>query len=447
MPEFRWGVSTSSYQIEGAVADGGRGPSIWDTFSHEAGRIADGTTGDVACDHYHRYAEDVALMADLGVGAYRFSIAWPRIQPTGAGPANPEGLAFYDRLVDALLERGIDPVATLFHWDLPQALQDEGGWQNRDTAARFGEYADLVGEALGDRVKLWITLNEPVIHYALGHLLGLHAPGLNLGYNSFPVAHHELLGHGLAVAALRRHTSSPVSIANNYSPAWALGPDGTRESATDDDVAAAATFDALQNRLFTDPLLIGRYPDGIERLSTSDIDSIVMDGDLAVISAPLDALGVNYYNPTGVRAPDEGSPIPFAMHLLSGYPLTAFGWPVVPDGLREILTQLRDRYGAKLPPIWVTESGCAYDDGPGPDGSIVDTDRISYLDGHIQAVAAAMAEGVDVRGYCVWSIMDNWEWAEGFSKRFGLVHVDFETQTRTPKASYAWYRDRIRRAP
>jgi beta-glucosidase len=386
-------------------------------------------------------------MGDLGVGAYRFSIAWPRIQPTGDGPANPEGVAFYDRLVDALLERGIDPVATLFHWDLPQALQDEGGWQNRDTPARFGEYADLVGAALGDRVKLWITLNEPVIHYALGHLLGMHAPGLNLGDNSFPVVHHELLGHGLAVSALRRHTSSPVSIANNYSPAWALGPDGTRETATDADLAAAATYDALQNRLFTDPLLIGRYPDGVEALSTSDIDSIVLDGDLAVISAPLDALGVNYYNPTGIRAPDEGSPIPFSIQLLTGFPLTAFGWPVVPDGLREILTQLRERYGAKLPPIWVTESGCAYDDEPDADGSIVDNDRISYLDGHIQAVAAAIAEGVEVRGYCVWSVMDNWEWAEGFSKRFGLVHVDYETQTRTPKASFGWYRDRIRRGP
>ncbi len=262
-PDFRWGVSTSSYQIEGAVTEGGRGPSIWDTFSHSGDTIGDGTTGDVTCDHYHRYAEDVALMADLGVRAYRFSIAWPRIQPTGEGPGNAAGIAFYDRLVDALLERGIEPAATLFHWDLPQALQDAGGWTNRDTAARLGEYAAIVGAALGDRVKLWMTLNEPFIHFALGHLMGMHAPGLQLLDNPFPVVHHQLLGHGLAVAALRRHGTPPVAIANNYSPAWAVGSDGTPATATDADRAAADLYDGFHNRLFTDPVLLGRYPDGI----------------------------------------------------------------------------------------------------------------------------------------------------------------------------------------
>jgi beta-glucosidase len=443
---FRWGVSTSSYQIEGATTEDGRGASIWDTFSHAGDHIGDSTTGDVACDHYHRYAEDVALMADLGVQAYRFSIAWPRIQPTGAGPANPAGVAFYDRLVDALLERGIEPAATLFHWDLPQSLQDDGGWRNRDTAARFGEYAEIMAEALGDRVKLWMTLNEPIIHFALGHLLGLHAPGVQLLDDPFPVVHHQLLGHGLAVAALRRHSTGGVAIANNYTPAWAVGPDGTPDTAEDADRAAATLYDAFHNRLFTDPLLLGRYPDGVERLARGvDLDSIVLDGDLDVISAPLDALGVNYYNPTALRGAEPDSPIPFEITQVTGYPTTAFGWPVVPEGLTEILVTLRDRYGDRLPPIWITENGCAYDDKAEPDGSIVDNDRIAFLDSHVRAVRAAIDAGVRVDGYCLWSLMDNWEWAEGFSKRFGLVHVDFESQQRTPKASFAWYRDLIRR--
>ena len=445
-PDFRWGVSTSSHQIEGAVTEGGRGPSIWDTFSHSGDTIGDGTTGDVTCDHYHRYAEDVALMADLGVRAYRFSIAWPRIQPTGEGPGNAAGIAFYDRLVDALLERGIEPAATLFHWDLPQALQDAGGWTNRDTAARLGEYAAIVGAALGDRVKLWMTLNEPVIHFALGHLMGMHAPGLQLLDNPFPVVHHQLLGHGLAVAALRRHGTPPVAIANNYSPAWAVGSDGTPATATDADRAATDLYDGFHNRLFTDPVLLGRYPDGIERLAGAHYDETVLDGDLQVIAAPLDALGVNYYQPTAITAPSEGMPLPFEPTALTGYPTTAFGWPVVPDGLRELLVGLHDRYGDRLPPIWITENGCAYDDRPEPNGSIVDNDRIAFLDSHTRAVADAIKAGVRVDGYCLWSLLDNWEWAEGFSKRFGLVHVDFATQRRTPKASFHWYRDLIRRA-
>ncbi|MFE9872182.1 GH1 family beta-glucosidase [Micromonospora sp. NPDC005686] len=437
MPEFpagfRWGVSTSAYQIEGATTADGRGPSIWDTFAREPGRVADASTGDPACDHFHRYAEDTTLLAGLGVSAYRFSLAWPRIQPVGSGPANAAGLDFYDRLVDGLLAAGVDPVATLFHWDLPQPLEDAGGWLNRDTSARFAEYADLAAARLGDRVKLWITLNEPFIHMSMGYGMGVHAPGRMLLFDAFPVAHHQLLGHGLAVSALRARTTSPVAIANNYSPVRLAGD-------TDADRAAAAAYDALHNLLFTDPLLGRGYPDapGVD-------PALVRDGDLDVLAAPIDVLGVNYYNPTGIRAPEADSPLPFDIVPLDGYPRTAFDWPVAPDGLRELLLQLHERYGDALPPIQITESGCAYDDAPDADGRVHDPERIAYLDGHIRAVRDAMAEGVPVTGYFVWSLLDNWEWAEGFTKRFGLVHVDFDTQRRTPKSSYTWLRDLVRR--
>ena len=450
--DFRWGVSTSSYQIEGAPEEDGRGRSIWDTFSHEPDRIADGSTGDVACDHYHRYAEDIALMAGLGVSAYRFSIAWPRIQPDGVGPANPKGLAFYDRLVDALLAHGIDPVATLFHWDLPQALQDKGGWMNRATAHRFADYAALVAARLGDRVKMWITLNEPFVHMSFGYGTGVHAPGQVHLFGAFPAAHHQLLGHGLAVASLREHTTSPVAITNSYSPVRPAGrsspipthPRSTRAAPQPSpaDLAAADAYDALHNRLFTDPPLGRGYPEALG----ADL-SIVRDGDLDTIAAPIDALGVNYYNPTAVRAPDDGGGLlPFELIPLHGYPVTSFGWPVAPDGLHELLVTLKDRYGAALPPIHITENGCCYDDAVGPDGRCHDPERISYLDGHLRALHRAIDDGVDVRGYFVWSLLDNFEWAEGFTKRFGLVHVDFDTQVRTPKTSYAWYRDLIGRA-
>jgi len=436
--DFVWGVATAAYQIEGAAAEGGRGPSIWDTFAREPGRIRDGSTGDVACDHYHRYAEDVALLTDLGVGAYRFSVAWPRIQPAGKGAANPAGLDFYDRLTDALLARNIAPLVTLFHWDLPQALQDAGGWANRDTAERFAEYADLVAGALGDRVRVWLTLNEPFIHTSLGHVLGTHAPGRTDVDNPFPVVHHQLLGHGLATAALRRRSRAPVGLVNNYTPVWAIGPDGTRDTATEADEVAGALYDVFHNRMFTDPVLLGEYPRAVAALSTADLGEVVRDGDLAVIAAPLDVLGVNYSTPTGVGAPHEGAPLPFSLVPLAGYATTGFGWPVVADGLRELLLGLHERYLGRLPPMWITENGAAFPDGPGPD--LDDRDRIAYLDGHIRAVHAARAAGVDLRGYCVWSLMDNFEWAEGYTQRFGLVHVDFATQRRTPRSSYHWYR-------
>jgi len=430
---FTWGVATSSYQVEGAVTEDGRGRSIWDTFSHQPGRVADASTGDVACDHYHRHAEDTALMAGLGVSAYRFSIAWPRIQPDGAGPTNPAGLAFYDRLVDSLLVRGIDPVATLFHWDLPQSLEDRGGWLNRDTAHRFADYTGQVAARLGDRVRMWITLNEPFVHMFHGYGDGLHAPGHTHGLDALPVAHHQLLGHGMAVSVLRDRTNSPVAITNSYSPVRAL----TDSPA---DLAAVATYDALQNRLFTDPVLGRGYPEELAGHLSAE-----RTGDLNVISAPIDVLGVNYYCPTAVRAPDAGVDLPFELVPLPGYPTTSFGWPVVPDCLHELLVGLRHRYGAALPPIHITENGCSYDDTVGPDGRCHDPERIASLDEHLRALRRAMADGVDVRGYFAWSLLDNFEWAEGFTKRFGLVHVDFDTQVRTPKSSYAWYRDVIAR--
>ncbi|MGK5682088.1 GH1 family beta-glucosidase [Actinoplanes sp. URMC 104] len=420
---FLFGCSTAAYQIEGAVHEDGRGPSIWDTFAHTPGRTLGGDTGDVACDHYHRFGEDVALLADLGVGAYRFSIAWPRVQPTGSGGPDAAGLGFYDRLVDALLERGIVPLPTLYHWDLPQALEDRGGWLDRDTAARLGDYAGHVAARLGDRVRRWITLNEPVVHMAQGYAYGTHAPGRSLLLDALPVAHHQLLGHGLAVQALRAAGAQEVMLTNNCTPVWADG----------DDPTPAAVYDAFHNRLFNDPVLLGSYPDFL----AAALDPVVHDGDLATIRTPIDALGVNYYNPTLVGAAAPDAPLPFELRPIEGYPTTAFGWPVVPQGLTELLTGLRDTYGDALPPVYITENGCSTTEGTD------DRFRIDYLDAHLRAVHAAIAAGVDVRGYFVWSLLDNFEWAEGYSQRFGLVHVDFATLRRTPRDSYHWLRSVI----
>ena len=432
---FAWGVATAAYQIEGAVAEDGRGDSVWDTFGRQPGAIRDGHTGDVAADHYYRWREDVELMSRLGIGAYRLSIAWPRVQPQGTGPANDRGLDFYDRLADALLARGITPVPTLFHWDLPQPLEDKGGWLARDTAYRFADYAALAAERLADRIPLWITLNEPFVVMAYGYALGIHAPGKALMLGALPAAYHQLLGHGLASAALRSAGARQVAITNNYTPAWPAS-----DSAAD--VAAAAAYDVLHNRLFTDPVLLGGYPDLCAFGIGHDGPGCVRDGDLALISAPLDALGVNYYSPTRLSAlPD--SPLPFQLEPVPGYPVTAFGWPVVPAGLTEMLLLLQKRYGQALPPVWITENGCSTDDTVAADGTVDDQPRISYLDGHIRAVREAIIAGVDVRGYLVWSLIDNFEWAEGYHQRFGLVHVDFSTQRRTPKASFGWYRDLI----
>ncbi|RAY14867.1 beta-glucosidase [Actinomadura craniellae] len=428
-PGFRWGTATAAYQIEGAVTVAGRGPSIWDTFAHTPGRVRDGHTGDVACDHYHRTAEDLDLLAGLGTDTYRFSIAWPRIVPTGSGLVEPRGLDFYDRLVDGLLERGIAPAATLYHWDLPQPLEDAGGWLNRDTAQRFSDYTAMVAARLADRVELWMTLNEPVVTTAYGYAFGNYAPGRALLLDALPTAHHQLLAHGLGVAALRAHGARSVGIANHYSPAWPADESSTA------DRAAAGAFDLFMNRLFTDALLLGRHPD-LTPLGGPPLDPWIRDGDLATIAAPLDFLGVNYYQPTRLRAPADG-PLPFDLVPIEEYPATGLGWPIVPAALNSLLTTLAERYGDALPPLYVTENGCSYG------AELDDPARVAFLDAHIKAVEDAIAAGVDVRGYFVWSLLDNFEWAEGYHPRFGLVHVDYTTQHRTPRTSYTWYRDHI----
>ncbi|GAA3386673.1 GH1 family beta-glucosidase [Cryptosporangium minutisporangium] len=437
-PDFVWGVATASYQIEGAVNEDGRGPSVWDTFSHTPGKTHNGETGDVADDHYHRYAEDLDLMAGLGVDAYRFSIAWPRIQPTGDGPANPAGLDFYDRLVDAMLARGITPAATLYHWDLPQAQEDKGGWLQRDIPQRFADFTALVAERLGDRVGYWITLNEPFVVTAFGYALGTHAPGQRLLAGAFPVAHHQLLGHGLSIEALRAAgVSGKLGVTNALAPVHPAADDPA-------DAAAASILDLLHNRTYTDPLLLGRYPDDVPTVYRGADLSVIKDGDLATISTPIDFFGVNFYNPQRVVA---SGPENFGHEIVEypGVSTTAMGWPVVPEAFTELLTGLTARYGEKLPPIYITENGAAYDDKADADGRVQDDDRIAYLDAHLRAVYAAMAAGADVRGYFCWSFLDNFEWAEGYAKRFGLVRVDYETQQRTPKASYDWFRAVIAR--
>ncbi|GAA5141971.1 GH1 family beta-glucosidase [Nocardioides marinquilinus] len=427
---FVLGTSTASYQIEGAWDADGKGPSVWDTFAAEPGRIGDGSDGRVACDHYHRWTEDVALLRELGAGGYRFSIAWPRVQPGGSGPVNAAGLDFYDRLVDALVEAGVAPMATLFHWDLPQTLQDAGGWPSRETAERFADYAAACVERLGDRVAQWVPVNEPNVVTLLGHGLGWHAPGLELGFDALPVAHHLNLAHGRALAALRAGGARAVGTASNHAPVRAV-------SESEADRGAAELFDALWNRLFGDPVLLGRYPDLLA-------DALpVADGDLEAIAAPLDFYGLNYCNPQAVAAAPEGAAIPFELREVTGYPTTDFGWPVAPDGLREQIAILGERYPG-LPPIVITENGCSYGTGPDADGVVDDQPRIDYLDAHLRAVAAAIDDGADVRGYYCWSLLDNFEWAEGYAQRFGLVHVDYDTLVRTPKRSFRWYADVVR---
>ena len=444
---FELGVATASYQIEGAVDEGGRGRSIWDTFSHTPGRVAGGDTGDVACDHYHRYAQDVRLMADLGVDSYRLSVAWPRIQPQGRGVANPEGLAFYDRLVDALLEQGIAPALTLYHWDLPQVLEDVGGWRNRDTAQRFAEYAALVHDHLGDRVKRWITLNEPWCSSFLGYANGRHAPGAHEGEGALAAAHHLLLGHGLAVAALRADAreGDQIGITLNLQPVAAA-------TTSPADLAASERALMRANLLFTDPVLKGQYPELARETYAGLTDfGFLQDGDLATIAAPLDFLGVNYYFPSTVREVpyEQGDPalrtaddLGAADVLEPGEELTAMGWPVEPAGLTRLLVWLRDTYPT-LPPIFITENGRACDDVVDAGGSVDDPDRVGYLDSHLRAVVDAVDAGVEVRGYYCWSLMDNFEWAEGYGKRFGLVYIDYATQQRIPKTSFAWFRGLI----
>ena len=445
---FRWGVATSAYQIEGAAAEDGRTPSIWDTFCDVPGAVANAENGDVACDHYHRMPSDVALIKDLGVDTYRFSVAWPRVQPGGRGPVNAAGLAFYDRLVDELLGKGVDPWVTLYHWDLPQELEDAGGWPARDTALRFADYAMHVYDALGDRVKVWTTLNEPWCSAWLGYFVGVHAPGRRDLGASMSAVHHLLLGHGLATQRIREAAASAgreVELGLTVNLGNAIP---ASDSAADLDAARRA--DGLGLRLYLDPVFRGAYPaDVVADLAEQGITLPVQDGDLEAINAPIDVLGVNYYidsvfagtDEAGRTRDDDGNPV--VRVVPRGLPKTAMDWEIRPEGLRDLLVRLHGDYPGT--PMVITESGAAFDDTADADGFVEDLDRTGYLHDHLAAVADARDAGADVRGYFAWSLMDNFEWAYGYAKRFGIVRVDYGTQVRTPKRSALWLRDAITR--
>ena len=444
-PSFRFGVATSAYQIEGAVHEDGRTASIWDTFCRTPGAVANDDTGDVACDHYHRMAQDVGLIRDLGVDTYRFSVAWPRVQPGGRGPANPAGLEFYDRMVDELLGHGIDPWVTLYHWDLPQELEDAGGWPVRDTADRFADYAMLVFDHLSDRVRTWTTLNEPWCSAMLGYAYGVQAPGRRDFAAAMHAVHHLLLGHGLATQRMRAAATGPIDLGITLNL-------GSAVPSTDSelDQSAARHADGLGTRIYLDPLRYGHYPaDVVEALRTRGVELPVRSGDLDIISTPIDLLGVNYYTGSvysGVD--DQGHTEDADGHAIQrvvprGLPTTAMGWEIFPQGLTDVLVRISRDYPGL--PIVITESGAAFDDHPDETGFVPDDDRTEYLATHIAAVAAARQAGADVRGYFAWSLMDNFEWAYGYEKRFGIVRVDYSTQARIPKQSALWYRDTVRR--
>jgi beta-glucosidase len=422
---FVWGVATSAYQIEGATRTDGRGDSIWDEFCRRSGAIRDGSSGDRACDHYHLAESDVDLIASLNIPAYRFSVAWPRVQPLGHGAWNEPGFDFYDRLIDRLLGRGIAPHLTLYHWDLPQALQEQGGWTNRDTVGHFVTYAAEVARRFGDRVASIATHNEPWVVATLGHEAGIFAPGLKSQKAAMQAAHHLLLSHGLAMQQMRAAgVAPPLGIVLNQSPSHA---------ATDspEDAAKARLDDGLTIRWYMDPLLLGRYPEDVLAFLGNDAPT-VLDGDMEIIRQPLDFLGINYYtrNVSGTGAPQQ--------NVQPGREVTDMGWEVYPAGLTELLARIHADY--PLPPVYIMENGAAYKDQL-IDGRVVDVDRIRYLRSHVAAVADALALGVDVRGYFVWSLLDNFEWADGYSKRFGIIYVDYSTQQRTLKDSALWYRD------
>ncbi|MEO3749226.1 GH1 family beta-glucosidase [Streptomyces sp. B6B3] len=453
-PDFVWGAATASYQIEGAAREGGRTPSIWDTFSHTPGRVLGGDTGDVACDHFHRFRDDIDLMAGLGLGAYRFSVSWSRVQPTGRGPAVQTGLDFYRELVDGLLERGIAPALTLYHWDLPQELEDAGGWPARETAERFAEYATIVGEALGDRVAMWTTHNEPFCAALLGYGSGVHAPGRTEPESMLKAAHHLNLSHGLATQALRAVLPRSAQVGITFNPG-VIRP----FSDSPEDADAARRIDALHTRIFTDPVLHGSYPQDLRQDTARVSDwSFVRDGDEATIHQPIDFLGLNYYTPTVVSFAQDGAVKGNDGHGVSEHSqwvgsedvvqfhpapgeVTDMGWVIDPTGLTDLLL----RFHREVPglPLYVTENGAACPDKADDAGVVHDSDRIAYVHGHLAAAHKAMEQGVDLRGYFLWSLLDNFEWAYGYSKRFGMVHVDFETLQRTPKASARWYAEVI----
>lgn len=435
---LRWSAATAAFQIEGARGEGGRGRSIWDDFVETPGAVRDAATAEPGPDSYHRYKEDVDLLARLGVDRYRFSISWVRVQPTGTGPANAAGIDYYDRVVDALLDAGVTPFPTLYHWDLPTPLEQNGGWLNRETAYRFADYTALVVDALGDRVKHWYTINEPVSTSLQGYAIGELAPRRQLLFDSLPTAHHQLLAHGLATRALRERGAETIGIVNNHT-------DVHPASASEADQAAASVYDILHNRIFAEPVLLGAYPD-LESFGLPPMP--VEPGDLEIISSPTDVYGLNFYNPTTVAAAAPESPIPFEIVPTPGAATTGFGpdWPIVPESLTNVLVDFHERYGERLPPIVVAENGASFPEPDAVTERLVDAERIAYLAGHIAAVGRARERGVPVEEYTVWSLLDNFEWAEGFTQRFGLVHVDHTTGERTPKASFDWYRTLIEEA-
>jgi beta-glucosidase len=430
-PSFLWGVSTSAYQIEGAAHEDGRGLSIWDTYSRIPGKIKNNDTGDVACDHYHRYREDVALMQEFGVQAYRFSVAWPRIMPEGRGAINKAGLAFYDRLIDGILAAGIEPWLCLYHWDLPQALQDHGGWPNRDCAQWFADYTDVVAQHYGDRVKRFATVNEPSVFTLFGFALGGQAPGIVDRAMLLRAIHHVNLGHGAAIDRLRaRVKNASLGAVYNCQPCRPAID-------TPENRVAAETLDAYWNLAFPDPQLRGVYPPPIADLMTPYLKS----DDLKHINRPADWFGLNHYSPNYVVASDKTPLGLWFGDAPANVPRSTMGWPVEPAAFGEILTRMHKRYGL---PIYVTENGTAYADKPTPQGKVHDEPRISYLKAYTAAMYEAMAAGVDVRGYFVWALLDNFEWSSGYSERFGLVYVDYPTQRRLPKDSFRWFSDQIK---
>ncbi|MEA4882226.1 MAG: GH1 family beta-glucosidase [Clostridia bacterium] len=434
---FIWGAATAACQIEGAAQEGGKGESIWDRFSRIPGNVANGDTPEEACDHYHRFREDVELMRELRLGAYRFSIAWPRIYPNGAGKPNRKGLDFYNELVDALLDAGITPMATLYHWDLPQALQDKGGWENRDTASRFADYSACVFEALGDRVGLWITHNEPFVTSFAGHYAGEHAPGKRSLQSALAAAHHLLLSHGQAVRAFREvgRSGSRIGITLNMAPVYP-------STSSAEDARAAALWDGALNRWFADPVFRGSYPDDMLQLY-SDAASMpaIHKGDMEIIGSPVDFLGVNYYNPSIVMSDRAAQPFGFAGVRRGDLPVTDMGWEVYPEGLYDLMMRIKNDYAPAS--IYITENGAAYPDTLTPQGTVDDDERLDYIRRHLVQLHRAIQDGVPVDGYFVWSLLDNYEWAHGYAKRFGITYVDYHTQKRIPKKSALWYRDMI----
>ena len=431
--DFIWGVAASSYQIEGAVNADGRGESIWDRFSHTPGKTFNSDTGDVACDHYHQYKNDVKLMSELGVKSYRFSIAWPRILPNGKGDVNSAGLDFYDRLVDELIAHDIEPMATLYHWDMPQALDDEGGWLNRESADHFAAYTDVVSRKLGDRIKFWGTINEPICTAMLGYYLGMHAPGHeDKTMKEMNVAlHHLLLGHGKAVRVLRQNIADArVGAIINIYPVYPA-------SDSDEDKAAAERFYMYHNHWFTGAMYTGKYPKlGMELFA--DVAPPIQPGDMEIISTPTDYIGLNYYSRL-VVAHNETANLPMKVEIVKPQDAeyTAMDWEVYPDGLHDVVERVYREYKPKE--IFIVENGCAVNDVISDDGKVHDPQRVSYLRRHLQTLNKTIAEGIPVKGYYVWSLMDNFEWSHGYAKRFGIIYVDYKTQKRIPKDSYAYY--------